>query len=214
MKIRDLIKKIVNRFVPQAAFNQFIKNRDKKQLAEWKKNGCPVPPPHIVKQIAIEEYRNKYGYTTLIETGTYLGEMVEAQKTRFKNVISIELAADLFKKAQKRFINDKNVHIIQGDSGKVLVNLLNNIKEPAIFWLDGHYSEGITAKGAKACPIFEELDAIFKSDQFNHILLIDDAKDFTGNEDYPSIEEITKFIKSKNNKYQVEVKHNIIRCVI
>jgi hypothetical protein len=150
----------------------------------------------------------------LIETGTYLGDMVEAQKGKFKNIISIELSVSLFEKARNRFRNDKNVQILQGDSGKVLPNILKEISEPVIFWLDGHYSEGITAKGEKECPIFEEIDAIFDSLDLNHVLLIDDARCFDGNGDYPTIDNLVDYVKSKNVKYSVEVKNDIIRFTI
>ena len=183
-------------------------------LNEWQKKGCPIPPPDIVKQITVQEYQQKYGYTTLVETGTYLGDMVAAQKIRFKKIISIELGVDLFEMAQKRFNNDKNVIIVQGDSGKMLPKILNEIYEPVIFWLDGHYSSGITAKGDKECPIYEELDAIFNLKKFNHIILIDDARCFIGSGDFPSVEKLTKYIKSKNENYKVELKNDIIRYVI
>lgn len=115
----------------------------------------------------------------------------------------------------KQYFNkDKNVTIIQGDSGKVLTKLLLDINEPAIFWLDGHYSAGSTAKGEKECPIFEELDAILQSKKFNHILLIDDARCFIGEGDYPSIDQLTAYITGKNENYQVEVKNDIIRYII
>ena len=57
--------------------------------------------------------------------------------------------------------------IVQGDSGKVLSEILLEINEPAIFWLDGHYTAGITARGVKECPIFEELDCIFNTKELN-----------------------------------------------
>jgi hypothetical protein len=180
----------------------------------WQKGGCPIPTPDMVKQITIQEYQQKFGYSILVETGTYLGDMVEAQKSRFKKIISIELGVDLFKKAEMRFINDKNVIILQGDSGYVLPEILKELNEPAIFWLDGHYSEGITAKGSKDCPIIEELDAILQNKRFYHILLIDDARCFNGRGDYPTVEKLKEYIKSKNEKYRVEVRHDIIRCLI
>lgn len=208
------IEKAISPFLPQWALNPIKKVYRKKQFAEWNKNGCPVPPPHIVKQMTIAEYRDKYQYGVLVETGTYLGDMVDAQKKRFQKIFSIELGFELFKNATRRFKNDKNVTIVQGDSGKVLPKILSEINEPAIFWLDGHYSAGITAKGEKECPIFEELDAIFNSKRFNHILLIDDARCFIGEGDYPTIPQLTEYIKSKNEKYQVEVKNDIIRFVV
>jgi hypothetical protein len=214
MKMKNIIYKILRPFIPQIVLILLNRKRQKNLIYEWTKNGCPVPPPHLIKQETISEYQQKYGYTTLIETGTYMGDMVEAQKTRFKKIVSIELGVDLYKKAKKRFSNVKNVIIVQGDSGKVLPKILLDINEPAIFWLDGHYSAGITAKGDKECPIFEELDSIFNSKKFNHILLIDDARCFIGEGDYPTIEKLTEYIRSKNEKYKVEVKYDIIRYVI
>lgn len=200
--------------LPQFLKNILKKRREKKWLQKWNESGCPVPPPHIVKQMTIREYQEKYRYLILVESGTYLGDMVEAQKKRFKKIYSIELGVDLYDKAKKRFKKKKNITIMQGDSGKVLPKILAEINEPAIFWLDGHYSAGITARGDKDCPIFEELEAIFKSKKFNHVLLIDDARCFTGIGDYPSIDKLTEFIKRKNEKYQIEVINDIIRCVI
>ncbi|GCC51630.1 hypothetical protein SanaruYs_18570 [Chryseotalea sanaruensis] len=184
------------------------------KIYKWKSNGALLPPPHIVKQMTIREYQNRYHYNILVETGTYSGEMVEAQKKRFKRIFSIELGVDLYKKATTRFKNDKNVTILLGDSGKELTKVLLKITEPAIFWLDGHYSSGTTAKGEKECPIVEELAAIFSSKKFNHILLIDDARCFSGEGDYPTIDQLTNYIKSKNANYRVEVKDDIVRYVI
>lgn len=212
--MKNIIKNILKPFVPQILMNTLRNQHQKKLLNEWKNNGCPVPPPHFVKQMTIKEYQEKYKCQILVETGTFMGDMVEAQKTRFKKVFSIELGVDLYRKAVKRFKNDKNVIIVQGDSGKVLPEVLLNINEPAILWLDGHYSAGITAKGDKDCPIFEEIDAIFGGKQLNHIILIDDARFFNGEGDYPTIESLTEYIRSKNDNYQVKVKHDIIRYVI
>lgn len=211
MSTKSRTKKVAKSILPAFIIMRARKQLDKRQFNRWEKNNCPVPPPHIVKQYTIAEYQQKYGVTTLVETGTYLGEMVEAQKARFKKVFSIELSTDLYKKALRRFKNDSNVFIVQGDSGKVLPEILPKIDESAIFWLDGHYSAGITAKGEKDCPIFEELNAIFSSNKLNHILLIDDARLFIGKGDYPTVANLTEFIQKRNSKYHVEVKHDIIR---
>ena len=74
------------------------------------------------------------------------------KKKFFKRIYSIELSEDLFNMAKKRFRNNSHIKIIQGDSGDVLKNVLIEITEPGIFWLDGHYSAGITVKGKKGMP--------------------------------------------------------------
>jgi hypothetical protein len=214
MLTKNSIKFILRPYSPQFVFNIINDRRQTRSYYQWIKNGCPDPPPHKVKQQTISEYQKKFKYTTLIETGTYRGDMIEAQKKFFKKIISIELSYDFFEKAKKRFKKDKNVIIYHGDSGKVLPKVLLDLIEPAIFWLDGHYSGGVTAKGDKDCPIFEELNSIFNGKKFNHILLIDDARCFTGAGDYPTIKNLTEYIQSKNQNYKVEIKNDIIRYVI
>lgn len=212
--MKKTIKTYFKAIIPKSVIVLKRKMDEKRQFKNWEKDGCPVPPPHIVKQFEIETFQKIYGYNTFIETGTYIGDMVEAQKRKFKKIISIELSDNLAKNAQLRFKKDENIKIVQGDSGKVLVEILKTILEPAIFWLDGHYSAGITAKGEKDCPIFEELDAIFSAKKNNHILLIDDARFFIGQGDYPTIEELTSYIQSKDERYKIEVKNDIIRYFI
>lgn len=180
------------------------------QVAEWEKKGRPAPPPHIVKQMTIDEYRKKFGITVLIETGTFLGEMIEAHKHNFKKIFSIELGEKLFERARKKFRESPHIHLLQGDSGVVLHKLIPEIDEPVLFWLDGHYSEGITALGEKECPVREELDAILPN-KFKHVILIDDARMFNGTHDYPTIEEIKKILETTGQKFDVEVKDDIIR---
>ena len=182
------------------------------QLDEWKKNGRPSPPPHIVKQMAIEEYQQKFNTKILVETGTYLGDMVEAQRDRFDKIYSVELSKKLFQRAVKRFKTYSHINILNGDSGIVLNKLLPGIDTPALFWLDGHYSGGITAKGSKECPVPEELEAILKSD-LPHIILIDDARLFDGTHDYPTLDEIKQLYKKSNRDHSLTVKDDIIRLI-
>ncbi|MEO6719114.1 MAG: hypothetical protein ABIN67_02070 [Ferruginibacter sp.] len=210
MMIKKILRPLIPHFILERRKRQWVKT----QLEAWHADGCSIPVPHVVKQLAIAYYQKKYSISTLVETGTFMGYMVEAQKKRFETIISIELGVELFKNAKQRFLNDKNVTIVQGDSGKVLPELLKKVTGPAIFWLDGHYSEGATAKGNKDCPIFEELDAIFSNSNYDHILLIDDASHFIGIGDYPTIEQLTDFIRRRNAKYKVEVNCDIIRYTI
>jgi hypothetical protein len=202
------IKELLKSLLPQKMVRE-IQNR--KQLDEWRRNGSSGPPPHIIKQKEIAAYQSRYNIHTLVETGTYLGDMVEAMKHRFKRIYSIELSTELFEMAKQRFLKDENITILQGDSGKVLPIILKQLNEPAIFWLDGHYSAGITAKGEKDCPIFEEIDAILIQPEAGHVILVDDARCFTGEGDYPTIDALTAYILSKSPGYKADVKYDMIR---
>lgn len=208
------LKTVIKAILPEKTRLAIEKHFAKREIKKWKKAGEPVPPPHAVKQKVVSRYRRRSGFSILIETGTYMGAMVEAQKSRFDRVISIELSPKYYEKARKRFRKDMNVQIVEGDSGMVLPAILAKIDEPVIFWLDGHYSHGETARGAKECPIFEELDAILKDPRYEHIILIDDARCFNGRGDYPTIDNLTRYIQEKNPRYRVRVKHDIIRYTI
>ena len=212
-----MIRKILSKILPREAKN-YIRSKQNlwfrsSVVWHWKRKGCPVPPPHQVKQMVIEEYQKRYGCSVLVETGTYLGDMVEAQENNFKRIISIELDQHLYERAKRKFRKKSNITIYHGDSSKVLPQILPTITENAIFWLDGHYCAGFTAKGDKETPIYEELEVIFQDSTHDHILLIDDARLFTGGRDYPTIEELSDFIRGRNKDYSIEVKDDIIRAM-
>jgi hypothetical protein len=86
-----MIKRILKPLAPQWVLDIRRRSYMKKQLYEWNKKGCPPPPPHIVKQMTIAEYKDKYGYNILVETGTFMGAMVEAQKKKFQKIFSIRV---------------------------------------------------------------------------------------------------------------------------
>jgi hypothetical protein len=178
---------------------------------KWLDEGSILPPPHAIKQKVIADYKNQYNCKNLIETGTLHGEMIEAQKRSFKKVYSIELDKKLFKEAVDKFKYDLNVKIIHGDSAVKMQDVIKEIKTQSIFWLDGHYSGTYTAKGEVDCPIYGELDCIFSSKIKNHILLIDDARCFTGENSYPKIEELNEYVIKFNKDYSMTVDCDIIR---
>ncbi|KKK99589.1 hypothetical protein LCGC14_2631260 [marine sediment metagenome] len=122
------------------------------ELRKWFESDI-THPPHILKQKIVKLYAKKFSIKTFVETGTYLGEMIDATKKKFKKIYSIELDDDLFKNAKKKFSKYNHISIIQGDSSDVLPIIISKIKQPCLFWLDAHYSSGITAKGEIETPI-------------------------------------------------------------
>jgi hypothetical protein len=137
--------------------------------------------------------------------------MIEATKECFSQIYSIELSNELYKKAKKRFSGENKISIIHGDSGIELEKIIKKIDQPALFWLDGHYSGGVTAKGDKDTPIYEELAHILSSPQRGHVIIIDDARCFGRDSDYPTINELIDFIKTKRPDAKIEVECDSIR---
>ncbi|EJL43059.1 FkbM family methyltransferase [Brevibacillus agri] len=174
-------------------------------------------PQYEVKTAAVTDYGKRHQIRTFIETGTYRGYMVAAQKAAFSRIYSIELDPALYLAAKTHFAADEHVSILHGDSSKVLPELLASITEPCLFWLDGHYIPLSTesAKGNLDTPILEELAAILSHPVRNHVILIDDARCFIGSnpllKDYPTIAELKQYVADLRPDLHFEVKDDIIR---
>ena len=182
-----------------------------KEYIEWLELGKPVPPPHLVKQMTVKEYANTYRVNIFIESGTYRGDMVYAVRSVFDKIYSVELDVKLYKRAKRKFLKYDHISILHGDSAKVLPYILNSIEEPCLFWLDGHYSGGISAKGELETPILQELNHIFNHPVKDHVILIDDARHFIGKNGYPTTQELRSLVLSQKRDYWFEVKNDIIR---
>ena len=168
-------------------------------------------PSHDYKKQVVREYAERYNCRTLVETGTYLGEMVEAMIPHFDRIISVELSIPLFFDAVQKFLNIPKVSIWGGDSGKLMPDVCRFLKGNVLFWLDGHYSEGITARGDKDCPVLDEINAI---EQYHKaigqgttwVILIDDARLFDG-VNWPHLDEVY-------NPERDDLEYDIIRRIL
>ena len=163
------------------------------------------------KHEILRDFQERFALSTLIETGTYLGDTIYALQNRFKKIYSVELDPALADAAQKRFAKARHIVIYEGDSGIILPSILKNISEPCLFWLDAHYSEGITARGTIDTPVAKELEAILSHPIKNHVILIDDARYFSGTDGYPTIDKLVSYVRERNQNYAVETEKDIIR---
>lgn len=187
------------------------KRRQLQKVRQWEASGRPSPPPHLIKQDILRKYVKQFDCKTLVETGTYYGDMVHALLDSFDAIYSIELSVELHALACERFADLPKVHLIQGDSGTELTKLIPQLNQPALFWLDGHYSAGPTALGSKETPILDELKHLFSMSKAEHVILIDDAREFGSNPAYPTLDEVRNFIQSSNSRYEMSVDTDIIR---
>ncbi len=180
-------------------------------IREWGKAGKPIPMPEQLKRFVMRIYAKKFSLRTFIETGTLSGGTVDAVKDIFRKIFSIELSENFFLAAKHKFLNCKHITILHGDSAEVLPALLSTISQPCLFYLDGHYSGEPTTKGKKETPILQELQHILNHPTEDHVILIDDARLFTGHGDWPTIEELRTLIFNKHPDWVFEVKNDIIR---
>jgi len=184
----------------------------KRVALQWRLRGSPVPPPHVVKQDILLRYQKQRRFRTFVETGTFTGEMVAAVRPHFERLISIEMAPQIHETARRRFAGDPRVQLLLGDSGTLLPEVLATLDHPALFWLDGHYMGGNTARAGVDSPVKAELASLLRHPARGHLILIDDARLFTGTDGYPTMAELGAWVERERPGSRVELDADIIRC--
>ena len=209
MEMPTALRRLIIRFnlYPDWRYWQVLR----REVSEWEARGKEPPSPSLLKQKTVHGYAQRYGLTTLVETGTFLGAMVNASKDQFTTIYSIELQQDYFIRARRKFARFPHIHIIQGDSASLLPGVLEQLHESALFWLDAHYSGGLTAKAETETVVMQELHTIFSHAVKGHVVLIDDARCFDGTHDYPTLEAVERLAAA--NRYSMRVVDDVIRLV-
>jgi SAM-dependent methyltransferase len=178
---------------------------------KWHRAGRPIPAPPIVKQRILKDALREHGLRTVVETGTFTGETVAALAPLVRRIVSIELDDRMYEAARRRFAGQPHIELLHGDSGRLLPEVLASIKEPALFWLDGHYTGGESARTDVDSPIVAEVAALLQHPVRGHVVLIDDAREFTGRDGYPTIEQLRARILASQPGARVTVADDIIR---
>ncbi len=180
----------------------------KDQFKKWEERKFAPPSPNFIKKECL--MRNGFPESTWIETGTYLGETTEFISMNSRQVYSIEPEPLLFENAKKKLENIKNIEIINGTSEEVMPLLLSKISGNVNFWLDGHYSAGVTFKGEKDTPILDELNCIGENlARFGKVcIMIDDVRCFNPMIDeyssYPALDVLVDWAKIHKLNWHIE----------
>ena len=187
------------------------RSKNAKIVCEWRRSGKPAPPPHHVKIRNVRRLARRFGCVVFVETGTCQGDMIEGVRDLFEAVYSIELSELFFHAAVRRFRKCANIRILQGDSADLLPHIIDRINRPTLFWLDAHYSGGITARGPRDTPVCEELDACLRAKHPGHVILIDDARCFGVDPAYPTIESLTELVTKRKPNLDVDVRDDCVQ---
>jgi hypothetical protein len=138
-------------------------------------------------------HEDNEGYDIFIETGFLRGQTLhnaailkyetgaETDEYVFKKLYSLELHEEYFTEALSRkrpdikaLVESGRAILVPGDSAVTMPQVLENIKEPAIFYLDahGHNDNGQILPNS---PLFKELEAIATHEVKGHLIIIDDV---------------------------------------
>ena len=180
-------------------------------FVRWRDDAYAAPSPYFVKAEVL--LRNSLPNASWVETGTYLGDTTALLSKHGQFVYSIEPEPSLYTKAIERFQSSPNIKIVKGLSEEVFPNLLPKLSGNFNFWLDGHYSSGVTHKGPKDTPILDELASIaLHMKNFTNIsVMIDDIRCFNPTisefSTYPQLKQIVDW--AEENKLVWHIEHDI-----
>jgi hypothetical protein len=169
--------------------------------------------PDIFKRRVIASYAQRYRLHTFVESGTYLGRTVAFMRKYCRQLYSVEFQDHLAQAAQERFAGDPAIRIFHGSGATWMPRIVAELRESALFWLDGHFASGTTREGEVACPTLQEISAALADSRFDHVILIDDAREFRGTAGYPTLAAMEQFIRSARPDVAVEVRDDIVRVV-
>ena len=152
-----------------------------------------------ISPAGFEAFPNDY----FVETGTFNGQGIRyALRAQFPEIHSIELMPVIIKDVLPIFQHNEKVHIHQGDSGKMLYEIIKGFDKPITFWLDAH--SDIVVDNQKCTPLLEELEQIKLHHIKTHTILIDDMH-CCGTVLFDGItqEQIAEKVKEVNPEYEI-----------
>jgi hypothetical protein len=170
------------------------------------------PPIEIILELK-EAYRIK----NFIETGTYSGDTAYWASQVFEQVLTIEYSQFIYEKVAQKYSHINNIQFLYGDTREQLSYIVQSLNTSSLFWLDAHWSGGLTYGESDQCPVIEEIEIINRSEE-EHFIFIDDARLFLSPpplplviEQWPEISIVLKALNSsKKSRYIVIIDDVII----
>jgi hypothetical protein len=154
------------------------------------------------KAVMLRRVARAYGYRHFVETGTHRGDTPHDLRYTFESIVTIEIDPVLHAAAQKRFADQPHIRCVLGDSKEELARIGPSLDQPTVFWLDGHYSGTGTGGAGSAAPLAAELGAIRQSPRNDHIIVIDDMSDFSGELGNEKLSSVIAGLEAINPQYK------------
>jgi len=133
-------------------------------------------------------------------------------------VVTIEVSEELARAAAASLADRPGVEVRHGTSRDVLPKVVDP-SEPALYWLDGHWSGGITGGKDDECPVLAELEGIATGHP-DDVILIDDARLFLAPPpaphdpaQWPDVGQLVEAIAAAKPGHRVVVAHDIVVAV-
>ena len=178
-----------------------------KHYIEYLTDRGGVPAPYRVKHKLLLNFFPDS--STIIETGTYLGETTRVFSKHFPFTYTIEPHPPFFQYNERCFRSNQRIKVVKGVSEDVLPYLLTSVSGEVGFWLDGHFSgAGTHGEVSESSPILKELEAIaswvnLEAEKNKPFIAIDDARLFVGIDGYPTLDRVSEIAASMDMETEV-----------
>jgi hypothetical protein len=157
-------------------------------------DGYPAEAPEgTAKRAHLLALFQARGHRTLLESGTFVGGTVEYFMAHAQRIISVEVEPTLFADAQRKFHGVSNVELVFGDALHLIPGIVDQLEDPPLIWLDGHFSEGVTGAGDEiepAASILAQLGAV--RTPAGTTIVVDDLRLFGSHPDFPGLDELVQ----------------------
>jgi hypothetical protein len=190
------LQKFENKFPSPLEKFEFYDTLSKQIRAEreYPTQGIFVQPKKIEKILLAAAIGLNFRKTIFVELGTYLGHSVRKITNLFEKTYTVEASQTIYMAATRLFeFTFTPITARLGSSLSLLKQLTVEEGNKSIFFLDAHYSTGITSKEYGVCPLFEELDVILSKFP-ESICVIDDMRTMNGLGGYPTFEKILEYL--------------------
>ena len=204
------MSKLMRRLMGEAQYSKWKPIGHRFDYLWWIVRGKPPRSPHLLKQMTVAQYGHRFGLHTLVETGTYYGEMVASMRRHFDRIYSIELDPKLAEISRHRFASDTGISVLEGDSQVLIPQVVAELDHPALFWLDAGYY-GVHPANGDLSRLLTELRAILSSPIPNHVVLMDDARCFVGAKNKFTAAELVAWIEKEFPGRKAEIARDIFR---
>ena len=182
-----------------------------RHLPRLVRQGWSAPLPPLLKRSFLKGIARDEQARVFVETGTYFGDTIWYLRDTFEQLHSIEVDPYLFAQASSRFRRMPSVVMHQGDSGSLLSGIVPSLSGKTMYWLDGHYSAGITGSGELHCPLLRELESIFVLTASPFVIAIDDARCFGTDPAYPTIDFLRERVAAlSRSSVTISVENDVI----
>lgn len=138
--------------------------------------GYTIKDNYSLSHRFLHDIKNAFNIECFVETGTLSGGTTLRSADIFPEVHTIELSADLYERTAHQLRQRQNIFPYLGESTEVLAKILPTIaKKNIAFFLDAHYSGGVTARGIDNTPLAREI-MLIGSHYKDAVIIIDDIR--------------------------------------